>query len=75
VISVGENRFVAKGQFTLKGKTQEIKVPFTVRSESGARVFEGELPISRKAYAIGGAEWNDTLDDEVIVKFRVTTTN
>ncbi len=75
VISVGENRFVAKGKFTLKGKTQEIKVPFTMRSESGARVFEGELPISRKAYAIGGAEWDDTLDDEVIVKFRVTTAN
>jgi len=73
VSSVGGNRFVAKGKFTLKGKTREIKVPFTVRSESGARVFEGELPVSRKAYAIGGAEWDDTLDDEVIVKFRITT--
>jgi polyisoprenoid-binding protein YceI len=73
VISVGENRFVAKGKFTLKGKTQDIKVPFTMRSENGARVFEGELPVSRNAYAIGGAEWNDTLDDEVIVKFRITT--
>jgi polyisoprenoid-binding protein YceI len=73
VISVGENRFVARGRFTLKGKTLEIKVPFTMRSENGARVFEGELPISRKAYAIGSAEWDGTLDDEVIVKFRVTT--
>jgi polyisoprenoid-binding protein YceI len=75
VISAGGNRFVAKGKFTLKGKTQEITVPFTMRSERGARVFEGELPISRKAYAIGGAEWNDTLGDEVIVKFRITTAN
>ena len=75
VISVGGNRFVATGQFTLKGKSQVIKVPFTMRSENGARVFEGELPVSRKAYAIGGAEWDDTLDDEVIVKFRVTTAN
>jgi polyisoprenoid-binding protein YceI len=73
VISAGGNRFVARGKFTLKGKTQEIKVPFTMRSESGARVFEGELPVSRKTYAIGGAEWNGTLDDEVIVKFRITT--
>jgi polyisoprenoid-binding protein YceI len=38
-------------------------------------VFEGELSISRKAYAIGSSEWDDTLDDEVIVKFRITTAN
>ena len=75
VTAVGENRFEARGKLTLKGKTQEIKVPFTLRSESGARVFEGELPVSRKAYAIGGAEWDDTLDDKVIVKFRVTIAN
>jgi polyisoprenoid-binding protein YceI len=72
VSAVGPNRFEAKGKFTLKGKTQEIKVPFTVRSDGGARVFEGELPISRKAFEIGSAEWDGTLEDKVVVKFRVT---
>jgi polyisoprenoid-binding protein YceI len=74
VIAVGPDRFEARGKFTLKGKMQEIKVPFTIRSEGGTRVFEGELPISRKIYAIGGSEWDDTLDDKVIVKFRIITT-
>jgi len=73
VSAVGPNRFEAKGKFTLKGKTQEIKVPFTVRSDGGARVFEGDLPISRKAFEIGSAEWDGTLEDKVVVKFRVTT--
>ena len=73
VIALGENRFVAKGKFTLKGKTQEIKVPFTMRSDGGGRVFEGELSLYRKTYAIGSAEWDDTLEDKVVVKFRVTT--
>jgi polyisoprenoid-binding protein YceI len=61
------------GKFTLKGKTQEIKVPFTVQSDGGAWVFEGDLPISRKAFEIGSAEWDGTLEDKVVVKFRVTT--
>jgi len=74
VAAVGPDRFEARGRFTLKAKTQEIKVPFTIRSEGGARVFEGELPISRKIFAIGGSEWDDTLDDKVIVKFRIITT-
>lgn len=74
VVTVGENRFEAKGKLTLKGKTQEINVPFTLRSDGSARVFDGELPISRKLYAIGGAEWDDTLDDQVIVKFHIAIT-
>lgn len=68
------NRFEARGRFTLKGKTQEIRIPFTTRLEGDARVFEGELPVSRKTCAIGGREWDGTLDDQVIVKFRITTT-
>ncbi len=70
----GKDRFEAKGRFTLKGKTQDLTVPFTQRSANGVRVFEGELPLSRKAYAIGGADWDGTLEDKVIVKFRITTT-
>lgn len=72
--AVEGNRFEARGRFTLKGKAQEIRAPFTLHSDSDTRVFEGELPLSRKIYAIGGREWDGTLDDQVIVKFRITTT-
>lgn len=74
VVALGPDRFEARGKLTLKGKTRDIQIPFTQRSEAGGRVYEGELPISRKTYAIGSAEWDDTLEDQVIVKFRIITT-
>jgi len=73
VVAAGQNRFEAKGKLTLKNKTQEMKVPFTQRIEGGVSVYEGELPISRKTYSIGSAEWDGTLEDKVIVKFRIVT--
>lgn len=69
----GRNQFVASGTLTLKGTSREINIPFSRRSEKGALFYEGEFPVSRKAYAIGSAEWDDTLEDTVIVKFRITT--
>ncbi|MBI3561331.1 MAG: YceI family protein [Gammaproteobacteria bacterium] len=74
VVPLGQNRFEAQGSLTLKGKTQAIKVAFTQHSDGPAQVFEGEVPISRKAYAIGSAQWNDVLEDQVIVKFRIINT-
>lgn len=73
VASREQNRFEATGQLMLKGKTVEIRIPFTMRSVNGLSIFEGELPLSRKTYLIGGADWDDTVEDKVIVKFRIAT--
>ncbi|MBI3545880.1 MAG: polyisoprenoid-binding protein [Gammaproteobacteria bacterium] len=72
-VAVVGNHFEAKGKFTLKSKTEDIKIIFTQRVDHGASVYEGELPISRKTYSIGSAEWDSTLEDKVIVKFRIVT--
>lgn len=73
VVAAGKDRYEAKGKFTLKGKTEEIKVSFSLRREAGIFIYEGELPISRKAYSIGSADWDSTVDDKVIVKFRLVS--
>lgn len=73
VTAAGPNRFEVVGKLTLKGKTQEFKIPVTRRSDAGRQIYEGELPISRQAFAIGGADWADTVDDKVVVKFRIAT--
>lgn len=73
VTAAGPNRFEVVGKLTLKGKTHEFKIPVTRRSDAGRQIYEGELPISRKAFAIGGADWADTVDDKVVVKFRIAT--
>lgn len=73
VAPAGPNRFEVRGRFTLKDKTQKIKVAFTQRFEGGVQVYEGEFPLSRKMYSIGSADWDETLEDKVIVKFKITT--
>lgn len=68
---LGADRFEATGTLSLKGKTQTVKAPVSVKTEGTSRRFEGELPISRAAFGLGDAEWNEVLEDKVVVKFVV----
>lgn len=69
----GQDRYVAQGTLSLKGRSVAVSIPFTARTADGRRVFEGEFPISRKAFGIGEPAWDDVLEDEVVVKFRIVT--
>lgn len=64
------------GKLTIKGKSSNISFPLTVRKDGANQVFEGALPIKRLAFNIGEGEWADTsmVADEVVIKFRVVTT-
>jgi polyisoprenoid-binding protein YceI len=66
-------RLEVGGKLTVKGHAIDVNVPLDVRSEGGAQVFEGSVPIRRLAFGIGEGEWKDTglLADEVILKFRL----
>ncbi|HEU4620585.1 MAG TPA: YceI family protein [Burkholderiaceae bacterium] len=66
-------RLDASGKLTIKGRTLDVKVPVTMKTEAGASVFEGALPIKRLAFNIGEGEWKDTsmVADEVIIKFKL----
>jgi polyisoprenoid-binding protein YceI len=66
---LGADRFEATGTLSLKGRTQTVKVPVSVKTEGTARRFEGELPISRTAFGMGDPQWNEVLEDKVVVKF------
>ena len=68
---LGEDRFEATGTLSLKGKTQTVKAPVSVKAEGTTRRFEGELPVSRAVFGLGDAEWNEVLEDKVLVKFVV----
>lgn len=67
--ALGPDRFEATGTLALKGKTQTVKAPVTVSTEGSQRRFSGELPISRKAFALGDAGWDEVLEDQVVLKF------
>jgi len=64
------------GKLTIKGKTIDVRFPLTHKKEGTNEVFEGALPIKRLAFNIGEGEWKDTdtVADEVVIKFRVVTT-
>lgn len=69
----GAGKFEVAGKLTLKGRTQDVTFPLTVKKEGALQVFEGSLPIRRLTYNIGEGEWKDTslVADEVTIKFRV----
>ena len=64
-------QFQARGDFSLKGRSMELVIPFTARSEGSGLRIEGHLPISRLAYKVGEGEWADTgtLADQVLIMF------
>jgi len=69
----GAGKLNVTGKLSIKGKTQDVSFPLTVRPEAGKQVFEGLLPIRRLAFNIGEGEWKDTgiVADDVVIKFRV----
>lgn len=74
VKALGNNRFEAKGQMTIKGKTRDMNVPFSYKPDGAATaVFEGVLPLQRTQFGIGEGAWADTsvVADEVPIKFRL----
>jgi polyisoprenoid-binding protein YceI len=72
VKSLGPNKYEASGALTIKGVTQDVVAPFTLREANGVRIVEGEFPVRRLQYRIGEGAWaaTDTVADEVRVRFR-----
>lgn len=70
----GAGKLSVAGKLTIKGRTQDVSFPLTVKPDAGKQVFEGQLPIKRLAFNIGEGEWKDTsmVADEVVIKFRVS---
>jgi polyisoprenoid-binding protein YceI len=66
-------RFRAIGQFTLKGRSLALAVPFAARPEAAGTWFEGSVPVARLAYKVGEGEWADTgtLADQVLITFKL----
>ena len=69
------DRLEATGTLTIKGRTQNVVVPMTVRQAGSSRTFVGELPIKRLAFNLGEGEWKETdmVADDVKISFTVVT--
>ena len=68
---LGAGKFEASGKMTIKGKTLDVRAPFTVQENKGELKIDGMLQLNRLAYGIGSGVWSDTsvVADEVQIKF------
>ncbi len=73
---IAPDRLEIRGKLTIKGKTLDVTVPVTFRTEGRIRVFDGALPIRRTAFNVGEDEWRDTsvVADEVQIRFHLNST-
>ncbi len=70
---LGGNRFEVVGKMTIKGKTQDLTTPLTLRIEGSTASFDGSLQIKRADYAIGEGIWADfsAVANEIQIKFHL----
>ncbi|MDB6060079.1 MAG: signal peptide protein [Verrucomicrobiaceae bacterium] len=73
--ALGADKLQAQGKLVIKGRSQDITVPITLKQNGNIKIFSGSLPIKRLYFNIGDGEWRDTdvLADEVIIKFSIAT--
>ncbi len=73
---LGQGRYAAQGQLTLKGKTQDTQAIFTMEQQADLLTLAGSFTLKRLVYGIGSGIWSDTdtVADEVQVRFRFAIT-
>jgi len=76
VKAAGPGRFEVTGPLTIKGKTNTVTIPFTVKADGAATLYEGAFSIKRLAFNVGEGVWKDTdtVADEVQLRFRLVMT-
>lgn len=69
----GPGAYRVAGNLTIRGRTQALVVPVTMRREGEGLWFEGMFTLRRLAFGIGVGEWGDPsiVADEVPVNFRL----
>ncbi len=74
VKSLGNDKFEATGQLTIKGSSREVVASFTMTEANRLRTVEGQFPLKRLQFRIGEGQWSDTdtVADEILVRFRLT---
>ncbi len=73
VKSLGGGKFEAAGKMTIKGKSMQMRAPFTMQEEKGVLNIDGVFTLKRLEFGIGSGLWSDTsvVADEVQIKFHL----
>jgi polyisoprenoid-binding protein YceI len=70
---LGGGKYQALGKLTIKGKSKDVSVPFTLRPDAGGLWFEGGFTMRRLEFGVGSGAWGDpdTVADAVQVRFKI----
>jgi len=73
VKQVSPGRYDASGKLSIKGLSQDVRIPFTAQPAGAATAFEGAFTLMRLQFKIGEGVWADTetVANEVQVRFRL----
>ncbi len=76
ITTIGPGQYLVAGKMTIKGKTIEVKAPFTLKQSAGVLHIEGAFPMKRLDFDIGSGIWGDTsvVANEVQVRFSFAVT-
>jgi len=69
ILSSGKNNeFEVSGKLTIKNKTKNILIPFTVNKNGGDYLFTGSFKMDRRDFDVGGGS---TISNDLIVEIKV----
>jgi polyisoprenoid-binding protein YceI len=71
--ALGGGKYEVVGKMSIKGKSNEVRAPFTLKEDKGLLYIEGVFPLKRLDFGIGSGLWSDTsvVADEVQIKFKL----
>jgi polyisoprenoid-binding protein YceI len=70
----GAGRYTATGEFTMKGRTRPLIVPFNLTPQrDGGWLASGRVALKRTEYNIGGGEWADpsVVAEDIDARFKL----
>ena len=73
----GKDRYEVLGKLSIKGRSLDVKAPFTLKQNADTLIIDGTFQIKRLDYGIGSGIWSDTdtVADEIQIRFHFTVAN
>lgn len=65
----GTDRYVAEGELTLRGATEPLSLPFTLKIDGDTARLRGVTSLDRTAFGVGQGEWTST--DQIPAKVTI----
>jgi polyisoprenoid-binding protein YceI len=71
--ALGDNRYQAIGDLSIKGTTKQVTAPFTFKEEGNKGVFEGSFTFQRADFGVGQGQWKDfgIVANDIKIGFRI----